>query len=49
MCVDGCEYIRVAWGWLLPTPNCETNCETSTPVDSESVAPKMAELLQFYW
>jgi len=32
-----------------PAPYCETNCETSTPVDSESVAPKMAELLQFYW
>ena len=36
-------------GGVLPTPNCETNCETSTLVDSESVTHKMAELLQIDW
>jgi hypothetical protein len=33
----------------MPTHRCETNCETSTLVDSESVIHKMVELLQVDW
>ena len=50
--------IRRYRGWSQParmkqiemnTAYCETNCETYTPVDTESVTHKMAELLQIDW
>jgi len=33
----------------MPTPECETNCETFVHVDTESVTHKMAVLLQIDW
>ena len=42
-------YIRAVGGWIMPTPECETNCETFVHVDTESVTHKMAVLLQIDW